>query len=237
MIDNPYKVLGVPDGASEEECTRAYRQLAKLYHPDLNPNDEIAALRMAEVNAAFDQIKAMSDNKRKFNSKKGHSKPSEKDYYEVISNYVNNLQYKQALNLLEEIKDKTPQWYYLTAISYFGLGKRDRAKKYIKVACSMEPKNTVYLKAKQRIESDYGKYDPTYTRPSERKYDPDKGENKVWKIIKSIIIIIVVFVIIRLAIFGAMKLAKNYESPNGITKPSQSQAQTVDDYSENEVIK
>ena len=57
MITNPYKVLGVPDGASEEECARAYKRLAKKYHPDLNPNDEQAAKKMAEINAAFDQIK------------------------------------------------------------------------------------------------------------------------------------------------------------------------------------
>ena len=37
MITNPYKVLGVPDGAGEEECTKAYKKLAKKYHPDLNP--------------------------------------------------------------------------------------------------------------------------------------------------------------------------------------------------------
>ena len=31
MITNPYKVLGVPDGASEEECTKAYKRLAILF--------------------------------------------------------------------------------------------------------------------------------------------------------------------------------------------------------------
>ena len=35
MITNPYKVLGVPDGASVEECTKAYKKLAKKYHPSL----------------------------------------------------------------------------------------------------------------------------------------------------------------------------------------------------------
>ncbi len=53
---NPYKVLGLDDGASKEEVTRAYRKLAKKYHPDLNPGDEEAAKKMAEVNAAYDSI-------------------------------------------------------------------------------------------------------------------------------------------------------------------------------------
>ena len=51
-----YSVLGVPSGASKEEVTMAYRKLAKKYHPDLNPGDEQAAKKMAEVNAAYDSI-------------------------------------------------------------------------------------------------------------------------------------------------------------------------------------
>lgn len=57
MIQNPYEVLGVPNGASEEEVTKAYRKLAKKYHPDLNPGNENAAKKMSEINAAYDQIK------------------------------------------------------------------------------------------------------------------------------------------------------------------------------------
>lgn len=53
---NPYRVLGLDDGASKEEVTKAYRKLAKKYHPDLNPGDEEAAKKMAEVNAAYDSI-------------------------------------------------------------------------------------------------------------------------------------------------------------------------------------
>lgn len=54
---NPYEVLGVSPGASEEEVTKAYKTLAKKYHPDLNPGDSVAAEKMAEVNAAYDSIK------------------------------------------------------------------------------------------------------------------------------------------------------------------------------------
>lgn len=53
---DPYSVLGVARGASKDEVTKAYRKLAKKYHPDLNPGDEEAAKRMAEVNAAYDSI-------------------------------------------------------------------------------------------------------------------------------------------------------------------------------------
>ena len=57
MTQDPYEVLGVPHGASEEEVTKAYRRLAKKYHPDLNPGDEAAAQKMSEINAAYNQIK------------------------------------------------------------------------------------------------------------------------------------------------------------------------------------
>ncbi len=58
MITDPYKVLGVSPDASEEEITKAYRKLAKKYHPDLNPGDAAAAEKMSEINAAYDMIKS-----------------------------------------------------------------------------------------------------------------------------------------------------------------------------------
>ena len=56
---SPYDVLGVSPGASDEEVTRAYKTLAKRYHPDLNPDNPSAADRMGEINRAYDDVKAM----------------------------------------------------------------------------------------------------------------------------------------------------------------------------------
>ena len=56
---NPYDVLGISPNASDEEVTRAYKSLAKRYHPDLNPNNPSAADRMGQINRAYDDVKAM----------------------------------------------------------------------------------------------------------------------------------------------------------------------------------
>jgi molecular chaperone DnaJ len=57
-MDDPYRILGVSPSASEDEITKAYRKLAKKYHPDLNPGDKIAEQNMRRVNAAYEQIKS-----------------------------------------------------------------------------------------------------------------------------------------------------------------------------------
>ncbi len=49
-----YEVLGVPKGASEDEIKKAYRKLAKQYHPDLNPGDKTAEAKFKEISEAHE---------------------------------------------------------------------------------------------------------------------------------------------------------------------------------------
>lgn len=97
-MNNPYTVLGVKEGASEEEVKNAYRKLAKKYHPDLNPNDEVAAKKMQEINAAYDQIK----NPPKFNQQTNYQ---DNTYY---SNFYNS--YNQT-DFEEFFKNASKQFY------------------------------------------------------------------------------------------------------------------------------
>lgn len=51
-----YEVLGVPESATQKEITRAYRKLARTYHPDANPDDASAEERFKAISAAYDVV-------------------------------------------------------------------------------------------------------------------------------------------------------------------------------------
>lgn len=60
-----YKILGVPKNASEKDIKKAYRKLARLYHPDLNPNDKEAERKFKEVNEAH-EVLSHPENRKKY---------------------------------------------------------------------------------------------------------------------------------------------------------------------------
>ena len=60
-----YKILGVAKGAEEKEIKRAYRNLARKYHPDKNPGDKGAEEKFKEINEAYEVV-GNADNRQKY---------------------------------------------------------------------------------------------------------------------------------------------------------------------------
>lgn len=197
MITNPYKVLGVPDGAGEEECTKAYKKLAKKYHPDLNPNDKAAEKKMAEINAAYDQIKSGSAQsgggysyggygsayRRSGESSSSSGKP---DYLNAAAQFIQSGQYRQAINLLNSIEDRDGRWYYLSALANMALGNSAVAQDHIKTAYAKDPSNQIYRQAYENISNgiDPLNYNPfssffDFSRNGFDEYDGNRREYTV----------------------------------------------------------
>ena len=163
MIDDPYKILGVSRDATDEEIKRAYRQLAKKYHPDRNPGDAEAAKKMQQVNAAYEQIK----NPEKAQSSTGYGGYSSYDpfggyqqrtqqdgdsYLQAAYNYIRFGRYREALNALQNCTKKDARWYYLSALANYNLGNQVTALEHIRRAVSMEPDNQEYLYTLEQME-------------------------------------------------------------------------------------
>jgi len=65
QIKNYYKVLGIGSDSSSEKIKTAYKELAKIYHPDRNPNSTFAAARFAEITEAYNVLGNL-DNRLKY---------------------------------------------------------------------------------------------------------------------------------------------------------------------------
>lgn len=61
MFESPYKILGVSEGASLEECKKAMRRLSRKYHPDLGGD----ANMFVKINKAYESIKSGEYEKQK----------------------------------------------------------------------------------------------------------------------------------------------------------------------------
>lgn len=165
---NPYRVLGVPEGASDDEIKKAYRSLSRKYHPDSNidnPNREMAEERFKEVQEAYKQIMEMRENGSysygqgksaytgngsSFNGRQNNStyystgRRGQSSAMDGVYAYINAGHYREALTLLSVMPEKTALWYYYSAVANQGLGNNVAALRMAKMAHGMEPDNPQY---------------------------------------------------------------------------------------------
>lgn len=172
MDRDPYVVLGVPRNASEEEITKAYRKLAKKYHPDLNPGDETAAAKMSEINAAYDKLKngytpdpfgsASSSSSTSYgyggfggygSYGTGGNEQTDSEKIKSIRILLSNRMFRQAWSLLNTVSSRSGEWYYLAAIAQLGMGNIMAAVQFSETACERDPDNIEYRELYEKIYS------------------------------------------------------------------------------------
>jgi len=179
VVSDPYKVLGLSPGASDEEVKAAYRKLAKKFHPDLNPGNQRAADRMNEINAAYEQIKnpqpqdsygagygsgayggawsGAYESAGAYQSRES----SERNEVKAARNFIRCREFAQAVNALSGVptSERDGEWYYLHAIANYNLGNRVAAMDSARRACAASPGNERYRQLLLEIQQGAQTYD------------------------------------------------------------------------------
>jgi len=168
-VKDPYSILGVGKDATDEEIKAAYRELARKYHPDNYPDDnplkELAEEKMQEINAAYDKI-------QKIRSKKSTGGAEEEEYYSGstsgiyadIRRKINARHFADAERELFGIPDsaRTSEWHYLLSIVLMSRNRVNDAMRELEIACSMDPSNVEYQKAKEMFNNATSGYGSAY---------------------------------------------------------------------------
>jgi len=164
---DPYKVLGVGRDASDEDIKKAYRDLARKYHPDNyvnNPLADLAQEKMKEINEAYDMIQK---------ERAGGTTAGSNPYQRTGSSYNTGRTYQNTYNTntnpnygsgpymrirqmiamgnidgaeaaLNATAERSAEWYYLKGNVSLRRGWYDDARQNFQTACQMDPGNSEY---------------------------------------------------------------------------------------------
>lgn len=163
-MNDPYQTLGISENATDEEVKRAYRELARKYHPDNyhdNPLADLAQEKMKDINAAYEEI-----NKRRG----GRSGGSQSGSYG--GGYGGGYQQQYASSVLQQVRaaiqigdigraeallanygDHNAEWNFLKGAVCYRRGFMDEARTYYQTACRMDPANPEYRRTLDILEN------------------------------------------------------------------------------------
>ena len=163
---DPYEVLGVSPDSSDDEVKRAYRDLARKYHPDNyqnNPLADLAEEKMKEINQAYDAItRARSGGGASYGgsasqSQSGYGYGYGGGYQQRSQGSAGQVFYRarQAVSSndldgaeqLLQGADRNGEWYFLMGSIAYRRGWLDEARQNYQIAVQMDPGNMEYRQA------------------------------------------------------------------------------------------
>lgn len=150
---DPYTVLGVSPSATDEAVKKAYRELARKYHPDNyqnNPLADLAEEKMKEINEAYDTITKQRSGEMPRGG--GYGGGYQQGYasnptYGRVRNLINVGDLTQAEQLLYQVGQKDGEWYFLSGSIAYRRGWLDEAMQNYTLAVQMDPNNMEYRQA------------------------------------------------------------------------------------------
>jgi len=160
---DPYKVLGVSRNASDDEIKKAYRELARKYHPDAyinNPLADLAQEKMKQINEAYEMIQK---ERAGTGTSYSNSSSGTTGSYSHTGSYGGSGEYVRvrqliamgnidaAVSILSSSANRNAEWNFLMGSVNLRRGWYDEARKYFATAVSMEPNNPEYRSAYERI--------------------------------------------------------------------------------------
>lgn len=161
MSENPYEVLGIKPGASEDEIKNAYKKLVKKYHPDKyqnNPLADLAEEKLQEINEAYDLL--AKGNGRRNRETQGTQSHGDRSYNR--GNSGDFIAVRQALDrndliYAEQILINNPnrngEWFFLSGVLSFKKGWVDDALSNVRQAMILEPESLEYQQVYQQMQS------------------------------------------------------------------------------------
>ena len=155
-MSDPYKVLGLPRNATNDEVKTAYRELARKYHPDHyagNPLSDLADEKMKEINEAYDAIMLERKNGRTQHNNSGSTTSASSQFHD-IRRMINARRITEAEELLDGVPEynRDAEWFFLKGSVQYTRGWLEEAYNNFRHAVQMSPENAEYRAALNQLE-------------------------------------------------------------------------------------
>lgn len=160
-MKDPYEVLGIDKGATQDEIKKAYRKLAKKYHPDNyanNPLSDLAEEKFKEINEAYEALCGQGSANYNSSGGWGKSNSSGAGNFAQVRNLINLNRVDEAEHLLDAMQNSSAEWFYLKGLICLKRGWHMQGLSFIRQAVSLEPSNFEYRNALNNLQNQGNMY-------------------------------------------------------------------------------